>query len=177
MNSLRLILDICLLRGRTQDLPVSGSLVVQAALASMAVDFLGLADPDVGLGHFLFVFTRPLMYGLALWLVLKGRGFPERWWQAAAAMFSVLAIFTLVRLPLLPALGQAVSEGPGATWPWQVFASLAIEIWFLVVMARILREALEIRMPLAVLSAVVMVFSVEILRLVLAPFFGLMVPV
>jgi hypothetical protein len=174
MNSLRTLLDILLLRTGPQNLPVSPGFVGIGAAAVVLIDFLSLPpQTEPGIGQVLFVLLRPVLYGATMWLLLKQRGFPERWLQMAAAVYAAIALMSLLRLPLLPALVEMLRQGPGATLGWQAYASLILEIWFLTVMSRCLREALEIRTPASVLVSIAVVFALEILRFGLAPLFGL----
>lgn len=176
MHTLTLFLNLFVLRARPQDLPASLVLLVLAAAVGMVADFLTLPDSDPLLGHVLFVGTRPLLYGAVCWLLLRQRHFEARWLQTTTALLAVLAMLSIVRLPLLPALIEMVKQGPGMVLGWQAYASFVLELWFLVLVARILREALEIRPWVSALVCVGVVFSIEITRFVLAPMFGLTDP-
>jgi hypothetical protein len=176
MNTLTTFLNLFVLRAKPQDLPTSTQLLALAAVVAMAADFLSLPDRDPLLGHALFVGTRPLLYGAVLWLLLKQRHFEARWVQTATAIFAALAMLSLLRLPLLPALLEMVKQGPGMTLGWQAWASFVLELWFLILVARILREALELRPWVSAVVCVGVVFSIEITRFLLAPVFGIMDP-
>lgn len=177
MNTLSLFLQLFVLRAKPQDLPTSVQLLVIMALAAMTADFLSLPDHDPVGGHILFVATRPLMYGAVLWLLLKQRSFGTRWVQTATAVFAVLVMLNLLRLPLLPALiemmKQGATEGQPVVLGWQAYASFVLELWFLILVARILREALELKPWVSAVVCVGVVFSIEITRFVLAPVFGI----
>jgi hypothetical protein len=173
VNLLRLILDICLLRGKPQDLPTSGTLALLAAAASVVVDYLSLPDHAIDLGRLLFVVSQVALFGAALWLLLRQRGYPERWTQTVTALYAANAVFSLMLLPFLPALAEMVRQGAAAGMGWQGYVSLALTAWFLAVMARVLREALELGMLASFLVSLAVIFVVRILGLVLAPLFGL----
>lgn len=180
MNTLTLFLNLFVLRAKPQDLPVSTTLLALVAVIGMTTDFLAMPDRDPVLGHVLFVGTRPLLYGAVLWLLLKQRGFEVRWVQTATALLAALAMLSLLRLPLLPALLDMMKEGQGTgqqmVLGWQAYASFLLELWFLILVARILREALELRPWVSAVVCVGVVFSIEITRFVLAPVFGIMEP-
>jgi hypothetical protein len=180
MNTLTTLINLFVLRAKPQDLPTSTQLLAVAAVAAMAADFLSLPDRDPLLGHALFVGTRPLFYGAVLWLLLKQRHFEARWVQTATAIFATLAMLGLLRLPLLPALLEMVKQGQtsgqGMALGWEAWASFALELWFLILVARILREALELKPWVSAVVCVGVVFSIEITRFVLAPLFGIMDP-
>lgn len=172
MNLLRLFLDICLLRGRAQDLPTSTNLVLGTALASVVIDFLSLPDDARNPGHLLFVASQVALFGLAVWLLLRQRGFPERWTQTTTALYAVNAAFSLVLMPFLPALAEMLKQGPGATPGWPAYLALALTAWFLAVMARVLHEALEVGMLASFFLSLAVIFAVRMLGLVLMPLFG-----
>lgn len=175
MNLFRLFLAICLLRGRAQDLPTSINLVFSTALASVAIDFISLPDEVRNPGHLLFVVSQVVLFGAAVWLLLRQRGFPERWTQTITALYAVNAAFSLVLMPFLPALAEMLKQGPGATPGWPAWLALALTAWFLAVMARVLHEALETGMLVSFLLSLAVIFAVRILGLVLMPLFGVQV--
>lgn len=172
MNILRLFLDICLLRGRTQDLPASTNLMAGTAIASVAIDFLSLPDEARNPGHLLFVASQVALFGLAVWLLLRQRGFAARWTQTITALYAVNAAFSLVLMPFLPALAAMIKQGPETAPGWPAYLALALTAWFLAVMARVLHEALEVRMLASFFLSLAVIFAVRILGLVLMPLFG-----
>lgn len=175
MHFLRLIIDICLLRGRTQDLPTSPQLLVLAALAGALVDYLSMPNREFDLGRLLFVVFQAVLFGAGLWLVLKLRGFPARWVQTATALFAANALFSLLLLPLMPALAEMIQAGPQATLGWQGVVMMVLSGWFLAVMARVLREAMESSLLASFALSLALIFAVRMAGLLLAPLFGLRV--
>ena len=71
MNLLRLFIDICLLRGRAQDLPASTNLMLGSALASVVIDFFSLPDEARNPGHLLFVASQVALTAGAKRIVLR----------------------------------------------------------------------------------------------------------
>ena len=173
MHMLKIILDICLLRGRAQDLPSSMGFLWFAAAAGVVVNSLGLSGKDLGLAPVLFIVSQTLLYGVAIWLVLRLRGFPARWMQTMTALYAVEAIFGLMLLPLLPAVVEMVRQGPPATLGWEGFAALFLSGWLLLIIARVLREATEWPLPLAFLTGLTSLLAVRMLGHLLVPLFGL----
>jgi hypothetical protein len=160
---LQLFIDICLLRGRPQDLPASGflfGLTLAATLATaipiLLISLNGLmptlaaAAMDVAL---MLIFLRGGLYFLKL---------ESRFLQTASAMFGTGAIINLVSIPihmmliadsgsdLMPLLGSLLY--------------LMLLVWSLVVLGHILRHSLEI--PLGGGVAIAVVYFVLILLLV-----------
>lgn len=172
MNLLRLFLDICLLRGRAQDLPTSTNLMLGTAAASVVIDFVSLPDEARNPGHLLFVASQVALFGAAVWLLLRQRGFPERWTQTLTALYAVNAAFSLALMPFLPTLAGMLKQGPGAEPGWPAWLALALTAWFLAVMARVLHEALETGMLASFFLSLAVIFAVRLLGLVLMPLFG-----
>lgn len=175
MSLLRQFLDICLLRGRTQDLPTSTNLVLGTAVASVVIDFASLPEEARNPGHLLFVISQVALFGAAVWLLLRQRGFPERWIQTITALYAVNAAFSLVLMPFLPALAEMLKQGPGVAPGWPAWLALALTAWFLAVMARVLHEALETGMLASFMLSLAVIFAVRLLGLVLMPLFGVTV--
>ena len=175
MPILKIILDICLLRGRAQDLPASMNLVWLAAAASVAVNALGMPERATDLAQLLFIATQQVLFGAVVWLLLRLRGFPARWTQTITALYAVDAVFSLLLLPLLPALMEMIKQGPEARPGWEAYILLALSGWLLLIIARVLREATEWPLPLAFLAGFTSLLAVRILGHLIAPLFGLMV--
>jgi heme/copper-type cytochrome/quinol oxidase subunit 3 len=173
MNTLRLLIDICLLRGKAQDLPAAVALVVLTALAGILVDYLSLPERGFHVGRLLFVVSQTVLFGAGLWLVLKLRGFPARWTQTVTALYAANAAFSLLLLPFLPALAETLTRGQDSALGWQMYLVLAVSGWFVAVMARVLREAMESSLLAAFVATLALIFAVRVAGLALAPLFGL----
>jgi len=180
MQILKTILDICLLRGRAQDLPASMKLVYLTAAASVTLNMIGVPGRDFGLAQLLFIVTQTALFGAVVWLLLRLRGFPTRWMQTATALFSVEAVFNVLLLPLWPALMETldmIRQGSEPKPSWETYVFIALGGWFLLVVARILREATEWPLPLAFLAGFTMMLVVNYLGYLIIPLFGLKVQV
>jgi hypothetical protein len=175
MPIFKIILDICLLRGRASDLPASMNLVWLTAVASVAVNLIGMPTQDLDLAQLLFIVSQAVMFGAAVWLLLKLRGFPARWMQTITALYAVDAVFSLLLLPFLPALMDMIKQGPEIKPGWEAYLLLVLSGWLLLIIARVLREATEWPLPLAFLAGFATLLAVRILGHLLAPLFGLMV--
>ncbi len=173
MHILKIIFDICLLRGRAQDLPASMGLLWLAAAAGVAVNSLGLTGQQLELAHVLFIVSQVALFGAVVWLVLRLRGFPARWMQTMTALYAVDAVFSLLLLPLLPAVVELAKVGPQAMPGWEGFALLLLSGWLLLIIARVLREATEWPLPLAFLTGLTSLLAVRMLGHLLVPLFGL----
>jgi len=173
MNTLQQLLDICLFRTRPQDLPTSNRLLALTVAAGVIVDVLSLQEGRLDPGHWLFILFQAGLFAGGLWLVLRWRGFANRWIQTATALFAANAFFSLLLLPMMPALVEIMKSGPQAAIGWQAYVMLAVSIWFLAVMTRVMREAIEASMGLSLVITLAMIFLVRMAGLILAPLFGL----
>lgn len=177
MHILKIIFDICLLRGRAQDLPASMNLVWLTAAASVAVNAVGMPERATNLAQLLFIISQAALFGAVIWLLLRLRGFAARWMQTITALYAVDAVFSLLLLPLLPALMEMIKQGPEAKPGWEAYLLLAISGWLLLIIARVLREATEWPLPLAFLAGFTSLMAVRLIGHVMAPLFGLLVQV
>lgn len=172
MNFLKTILDICLLRGRVQDLPTSTGLVWMTAAASVAVNAFSMPGPNLGIAQFMFIAIQPALFGGVVAVLLRLRGFPERWRQTMTALYAVDAVFSLLKLPLLPALVEMLKQGGQAEFRWQGLVLFFLGGWLLFITARILREATEWPLPLAFVASLAALLVVFMLSYLLMPLFG-----
>lgn len=172
MNFLKNILDICLLRGRVQDLPTSTRLLGLTAVASVVVNILSMPEQNLGIAQLLFVALQPVLFGAVIFALLRLRGFPERWVQTMTALYAVDAVFSLLKLPLLPAMIDMLKEGPEAQFRWEGVLLLFLGGWLLLITARILREATEWPLPLAFFASLTALLMVFMLSYLLMPLFG-----
>ncbi len=68
MATLRLLIEICLFRGKTQDLPASVNLVVLAAIASILVDTISFPAREFEFRHLLFAVLQSGLFGVGLFV-------------------------------------------------------------------------------------------------------------
>lgn len=144
------LLAICLLRRGPQDLPASGALLGGLVLLLGALSYWSLAQ--------MASVDRPLLHvglgiGLALGflaLVLGVGGRGHRWLQSASAMLGSELLFSLLALPLV----LTEPAGGGAA-----LALLGVWLWSLLVLAHILRHALELALPAGLLLALGYAFT------------------
>lgn len=180
MKTFRLIIDICLLRGRAQDLPVGMQYVWLSGIASAAIDLLSLPTAGINAGTVVFIAMEAVLFGATLWTLLKLRGVPERWMQAVTALYAANAVFGLMLLPFVPALAEfvrLVQQGANPAPGWEVFVSMFLRGWFLAVMTRVLREATDWSLGLSLVATFACLAFVGIVGALLASALGLQVGV
>lgn len=173
MNVLRLFLEICLLRGKPQDLPTSVPLLVLTVAANVVIEYLSLGGKAFSSGELLFVLFQVMLLGGGLWLILRQRRFANRWIQTATALFAANVFFSLLMLPLLPTLHEMAKVGPAMVINWQLLVAFALSVWSLMVMAHVMREALEISRIASFVVSLALMISIFMLSSFLAAVLGL----
>lgn len=130
MSIAKTIIDICLLRGRPQDLPASTSLLWLVALSTIVVDYVSIAS-IYGYGgmRLLLVVIQVFVFAGVVWAVLQLRGHAERWLQTIIALFAANTIFSLILLPVLPELAVLINQSsaaqPTPQIGWEIYFALA----------------------------------------------------
>lgn len=181
MSIAKIIIDICLLRGRPQDLPASTSLLWLAGLSTVVVDYAGTASIY---GHggmrLLVMVVQVFLFAGVIWAVLQLRGHPERWLQTIIALFAAKIIFSLVLLPVLPQLAVLINQGPvpqsSLQIGWEVYFALACSIWYFMVMTQVMRHALAWPLALSGLVTFTSLVAVSLAEVMLNSFFSLPAP-
>lgn len=148
--TLKILLDICLLRGQPQDLPASKNLVAVTAALSIAGHFALDQLHQDAFARLAFAAAQTALLGAAVWVLLKLRGYPERWLQTAAALFTANIVADVITWLVA---ANALGPDAGEPEPWLTTLVLAIAIWFIAIMAQVLRHALAIPLALAVLAS------------------------
>ena len=182
MPILKIILDICLLRGRAQDLPASLKLVWLTAAASVAVNAIGMPEQTLDLVQLLLITLQAALFGAVVWLLLRLRDYTARWMQTVTALYAVDAVFTLLLLPFFPALREmfigmmeTIKQGLEVKPEWGAYVLFVFICWKLLVVARVLREATGWPLLLAFLVGFTALLVAAILGGLVAMLFGLMV--
>ena len=139
---LRICLDIVLWRRGPQDLPVSTLLLAIAVAAYIAVSAVQLALlGETAATWFFFLVIDPLLLAGWVWLVLRLYGHPERFMQAASAVFGTGAVLGIgLYLPLqliITGLGYDPASGLAQ------FFTLVLVVVFALVTGRIIKLATD----------------------------------
>ena len=139
---LRIFVDIVLWRRGPQDLPASGLLLAIAVAAYVAVSAVQLALlGESAATWFFFLVIDPLLLAAWVWLVLRLYGHPERFMQAASAVFGTGAVLGIgLYLPLqliITGLGQDPASGLAQ------FFALVLVVAFALVTGRIIKLATD----------------------------------
>ena len=150
MPILKTLFDILLLRGRPQDLPTSKYLVAVTALLSIAGHYALDQLHQDAFDRLAFAAAQTALLGAAVWVLLKLRGYPERWLQTATALFTANIVADIVTWLVA---AHALEPEASAPEPWVTAFVMAAAIWFIAIMAQVLRHALAISLGMAVLAS------------------------
>jgi hypothetical protein len=139
---LRIFIDIVLWRRGPQDLPVSGLLLAVTVAGYVAVSVVQLALPGESAATWLFFLViDPLLLAAWVWLVLKVFAHPERFLQAATAVFGTGALLGIALYLPLQLIATGLGQGPTSGLA-QVFALLLV-VTFALVTGRIFKLATD----------------------------------
>ncbi len=148
---LRLFLDIALLSGRPQDLPASRALPVVTGVLALATNYA----VDTGFAHNLqrlgFAAAQTLILGAWVGLFLAIRRFWVRYGQTMTAVYGSNVVVNLVTWPL------ALAHGIGPLG--SEILAIALAVWFVAIVTKILWHALELSLPLSALLTVTGTFA------------------
>ena len=141
----QIFINLCLFRGKAQDIPRSEALLLVTATAAILSSAIN-AIPNAGIlrGTVMSVGQVLLFAGL-ISLMLRFRGKSERSMQTLTAMFGATTLLQLLALPffgwhegLLPNESEPLIA---LTTPLLIAAGIAV--WSLTVMTSILRQAMD----------------------------------
>jgi hypothetical protein len=159
MNILRVLavfFNICRLRQGPQDLPDSQSLLRLSLFlytaSSVALSLLEASFKQAVLSSLLDVTLLAIIIASLLYLTKR----PARLTQTLTAFAGTGFFFGIVMNPLFYWIKQAKIQNANLDFPILLF--LIVVIWSLAVYAHILRNALEINFPMAIIVAIIASF-------------------
>jgi len=140
LNSLKLFIDLCLLRAKPDAVPASRFLL-GFALTAYTLMSLALASAHLPLSKaLLYALADIMVLALVTHTLLLLRRFPARLVQTLTALAGTGALFELLALPLL----RATELSP---------LLFGLMIWSIAVSAHILRHALSVPFALGMLAS------------------------
>ncbi len=161
------LVDICLLRKGPQDLPAS---TVLTALAVVISVLMGVWVETLVGGEDLL--ARPLVSTAAsiafVFALLSGRGLVSRFRQTWTAFAGAGALLTVVFIPILWSLSNAV-QNDQALNPIAYLAFWFLTVWSFVIDAHIFRHALAVSFTMGFLFATLAFALITALRYLLFP--------
>lgn len=165
---LKTLLDVCLLRGQPQDLPASMNLLAWCALFSVGVDFMIESGQVPVLVRLVFAIAQTAIFGVIIYGVLRVRGKPERFTQSMSALYFAKGMVSLAAWPVMK---QVLAAGVDAAQAWQVLAMAGISVWFIAILANVLRHALEFTLGRALAVSMLCVMFMMFASMLVSPFF------
>lgn len=154
-------INLLLFRAGPQDMPASPSALKIVFISCFITDVLG-AMRTLGITMSMLLSAGQIaLLGLFVYLLLKVYQKPERWVQTLTAIFGALALINLASLPVVQNL-NILEDGKLIITP-QLLLVAVLQLWFFITMARILRDALEIKLGRALLLTFLMINIIPIL--------------
>ncbi len=164
-------INVLLFRAGPQDMQASTSMLKFTLVACFLTDIIG-ASSTLGLSTSVVLSAGQIaLLGLFVFLLLKINKKEERWLQTLVALFGALAIINLATYPFLRNLNLFSDGKLVLTGSLMIVA--ALQLWFFIVMARILKDALEVRMARAVLLTFLIINIVPMVLSMLVGALGL----
>ena len=148
------ILRICLLREQPQNLPTSDTLVLATAAASAVTYAMANYNEGIaGSSIFLLAGLQVVLFGAVIWIALKLKSFAERWRQTITALFGSSALLQLISLPIVSSFQESIASNTPSLLPGLLV--LALGIWYLLIMANVLRHAMELSVGASLVASFV----------------------
>lgn len=150
MNLLKQFLDLCLFQTKPQDLPATKNVTLAAALAAILANTL-THQTLMPVGQaFQSALLQISTFAATILVALRFRNLSERAPQSLTAILGSGALLQLAAWPVSSWLVRA-RDTSGAELPLLFLAALSI--WMFAIVVFVLRHALELRTPAAILVA------------------------
>lgn len=163
--------NLLLFRAGPQDMPASESVLKIALISCFVTDVLG-AMSTLGLSLSMILSAGQIgLLAVFVFLLLKLNDKTDRWLQTLSAIFGALALINIASLPFIQNL-SLVEDGKLIVTPKLMLVGV-LQLWFFITMARILKDAIEIRMGRAVLLTFLIVNIVPVLLSILVGVIGI----
>jgi len=163
--------QVLMFRAGPQDMPASLSALKFTLIACFLTDVIG-ATGSLGMGSSMFLSAGQIaLMAVFVFLLLKINKKEERWLQTLIALFGALALINLATYPFIRNLdlfedGKLVLSGA-------IMVVAGLQLWFFIVMAKILKAALEVTMGRAVLLTFLIINIVPMVLSMLMGILGL----
>ena len=154
-------INLLLFRAGPQDMPTSQAVFKFAIISCFVTDVLG-ASKTLGLNLSALLSLGQIgLLGGFIYLILKMNNKEDRWLQTLTAIFGSLAIINLASLPFIQKI-KLLEGGQLALTPGIIIVAV-LQLWFFILMIRILRDALEISTGRAFLLSFLVINIIPIL--------------
>ncbi len=171
INLLKAFVGVFLLKVKPQDLPATQSALQIAAVAAFITEMASLFGQIPLSVNVLVSLSKLALFGGVLYLILKLHQKSERWTQTLTAILGSLSVVNLLTLPFLPKLIEFMAnmkttkDGtlPEVALSPALILVFVLQLWFFVVLVRILKEAMEISTARAVINSLMIVYLVSLI--------------
>ncbi len=172
-KTLKTLLDVCLLRGQPQDLPTSMNLLYLCAAFTVGVDYLIETGHAPGFARLVFAIAQAAIFGGIIFGILRLRGVSERFKQSMSALYFANAVVSFAAWPVLT---QVLAAGVDHAQTWHVLFMAGISIWFIAILANVLRHALDFPLGRSVAVSLMCVLLMMFASILVTPFFPSGIP-
>jgi len=131
--------DVCLLKRKPQDLPVSTELLAVCLLAYTIGSFLLALISQTMIDALIAGIVEVLLVATMTYILLKIINVPERWLQTTTALSGTGAIFSFIAMPLFFWIDLG-SQLKSAGQPAAYLIIVLLVLWNIAVMAHIFRH-------------------------------------
>ncbi|MBM2830696.1 MAG: hypothetical protein HW411_1486 [Gammaproteobacteria bacterium] len=159
--------DICLLRIGPQDLPKSTGLLTICLIAYTFINFVLAWYAAPLLDAVLASIIETALVALITFGIVKLNRHPERWSQTLMALSGTGFIIGLVALPLI--YGGAVAQNDQLLQAVILFMYVLLITWNVLVMAHILRHAMDTAFGFGIVFALTYIFITSLFISILLP--------
>jgi hypothetical protein len=173
MSTPKTLLDLCLLRGQPQDLPASANLLYLGAAFSIGVDYMIETGHAPGLVRLGSAVAQAAIFGGIIYGILRLRGVPERFTQSMSALYFANGVVSLAAWPVLT---QVLAAGVDHAQSWHVLFMAGISIWFIAILANVLRHALNFPLGRSVAVSLMCVLLMMFASILVTPLFSTATP-
>ena len=169
LSAIPTLIRICLLVARPQDLPASREFFYLCVAAAFAILFTGYSILTGTGNPLLLAAINTALLGVIWLIVLQVAGRKDRWLQSASAIYGSAAILNVVSLPIITGGLDIPSMDNGGISETSRLVIIGLWAWEIAITARIIRETLEINLPLAAILSIAMSF---VLQMAMVTLFG-----
>lgn len=172
MEVLRTIALMCVFRAKPQDLPASYGLFVALVGLSVVSTTLFAKLPASIIGTIGTSLTYVGLFCLATWILLRVRNRVGRWTQTICALLGTMLLMRVFTAPLaksVPIEVQSQLHVSGASM-LAMMMLVVLGIWTILIVAMIVREALEISKVSSFIITVIMLVVISLTTLELGGF-------
>lgn len=165
-------INLLLFRAGPQDMPASQSTLKLVLISCFIADMLGaVKSVDMSLSVLVLTAIKVILLGGFIYILLNLFKKPERWLQTLSAVYGAQTLIHLASLPFMHKI-QLLENGQLIISDKMLIVA-ALQMWLFVVIASILKGALEIKMARALIINLVLNVLLVFVLVLFSQTFGL----